>query len=154
MHVAAEEFDIYIDPKDIRKDTFCSSGAGGQSVNTTYSAVRLTHIPTGIVAQCQDERSQLKNLEKCMMVLRSRLYEIEYQKRLEQEARQRKSMVSTGDRSAKIRTYNYPQGRVTDHRIGLTLYNLQDILDGDLQRIIDELTMAENAEKLREGESD
>lgn len=150
----AEEFDIYIDPKDIRKDTFCSSGAGGQSVNTTYSAVRLTHIPTGIVAQCQDERSQLKNLEKCMMVLRSRLYEIEYQKRLEQEARQRKSMVSTGDRSAKIRTYNYPQGRVTDHRIGLTLYNLQDVLDGDLQRIIDELTMAENAEKLREGESD
>ena len=139
----AEEFDIYIDPKDIRKDTFCSSGAGGQSVNTTYSAVRLTHIPTGIVAQCQDERSQLKNLEKCMMVLRSRLYEIEYQKRLEQEARQRKSMVSTGDRSAKIRTYNYPQGRVTDHRIGLTLYNLQDVLDGDLQRIIDELTMAE-----------
>lgn len=148
----AEEFDIYIDPKDIRKDTFCSSGAGGQSVNTTYSAVRLTHVPTGIVAQCQDERSQLKNLEKCMTVLRSRLYEIEYQKRLEEEAKQRKSMVSTGDRSAKVRTYNYPQGRVTDHRIGLTLYNLQDVLDGDLQRVIDELTMAENAEKLRAGE--
>lgn len=145
----AEEFDIYIDPKDIRKDTFCSSGAGGQSVNTTYSAVRLTHIPTGIVAQCQDERSQIKNLEKCMTVLRSRLYEIEYQKRLEEESKQRKSMVSTGDRSAKIRTYNYPQGRVTDHRIGLTLYNLQDVLDGDLQRIVDELTMAENAEKLK-----
>lgn len=149
----AEEFDIYIDPKDIRKDTFCSSGAGGQSVNTTYSAVRLTHVPTGIVAQCQDERSQLKNLEKCMTVLRSRLYEIEYQKRLEEEAKQRKSMVSTGDRSAKVRTYNYPQGRVTDHRIGLTLYNLQDVLDGDLQRVIDELTMAENAEKLRAGEA-
>lgn len=149
----AEEFDIYIDPKDIRKDTFCSSGAGGQSVNTTYSAVRLTHVPTGIVAQCQDERSQLKNLEKCMTVLRSRLYEIEYQKRLEEEAKQRKSMVSTGDRSAKVRTYNYPQGRVTDHRIGLTLYNLQDVLDGDLQRVIDELTMAENAEKLRVGEA-
>lgn len=148
----AEEFDIYIDPKDIRKDTFCSSGAGGQSVNTTYSAVRLTHIPTGIVAQCQDERSQIKNLEKCMTVLRSRLYEIEYQKRLEEEATKRKSMVSTGDRSAKIRTYNYPQGRVTDHRIGLTLYNLPDIMNGDIQRIIDELTIAENAEKLREGE--
>lgn len=150
----AEEFDIYIDPKDIRKDTFCSSGAGGQSVNTTYSAVRLTHVPTGIVAQCQDERSQLKNLEKCMTVLRSRLYEIEYQKRLEEESKQRKSMVSTGDRSAKVRTYNYPQGRVTDHRIGLTLYNLQDVLDGDLQRVIDELTMAENAEKLRAGEAE
>lgn len=148
----AEEFDIYIDPKDIRKDTFCSSGAGGQSVNTTYSAVRLTHIPTGIVAQCQDERSQIKNLEKCMTVLRSRLYEIEYQKRLEEEASKRKSMVSTGDRSAKIRTYNYPQGRVTDHRIGLTLYNLSDIMNGDIQRIIDELTIAENAEKLKEGE--
>ena len=148
----AEEFDIYIDPKDIRKDTFCSSGAGGQSVNTTYSAVRLTHIPTGIVAQCQDERSQIKNLEKCMTVLRSRLYEIEYQKRLEEEASKRKSMVSTGDRSAKIRTYNYPQGRVTDHRIGLTLYNLSDIINGDIQRIIDELTIAENAEKLKEGE--
>jgi len=142
----AEEFDIYIDPKD------CSSGAGGQSVNTTYSAVRLTHIPTGIVAQCQDERSQIKNLEKCMTVLRSRLYEIEYQKRLEEEASKRKSMVSTGDRSAKIRTYNYPQGRVTDHRIGLTLYNLSDIINGDIQRIIDELTIAENAEKLKEGE--
>ena len=148
----AEEFDIYIDPKDIRKDTFCSSGAGGQSVNTTYSAVRLTHIPTGIVAQCQDERSQLKNLEKCMTVLRSRLYEIEYQKRLEEEAKKRKSMVSSGDRSAKIRTYNYPQGRVTDHRIGLTLYNLADIMGGDIQKIIDELTIAENAEKLKEME--
>ena len=148
----AEEFDIYIDPKDIRKDTFCSSGAGGQSVNTTYSAVRLTHIPTGIVAQCQDARSQLNNLEKCMTVLRSRLYEIEYQKRLEEEAKKRKSMVSSGDRSAKIRTYNYPQGRVTDHRIGLTLYNLADIMGGDIQKIIDELTIAENAEKLKEME--
>ncbi|MBQ1275740.1 MAG: peptide chain release factor 1 [Flavobacteriales bacterium] len=148
----AEEFDIYIDPKDIRKDTFCSSGAGGQSVNTTYSAVRLTHIPTGIVAQCQDERSQLKNLEKCMTVLRSRLYEIEFQKRLEEDAKRRKSMVSSGDRSAKIRTYNYPQGRVTDHRIGLTLYNLADIMGGDIQKIIDELTIAENAEKLKDME--
>ena len=148
----AEEFDIYIDPKDIRKDTFCSSGAGGQSVNTTYSAVRLTHVPTGIVAQCQDERSQIKNLEKCMTVLRSRLYEMEYQKRLEEEAKRRKSMVSTGDRSAKIRTYNYPQGRVTDHRIGLTLYNLADVMGGDIQKIIDELTIAENAEKLKDME--
>ena len=148
----AEEFDIYIDPKDIRKDTFCSSGAGGQSVNTTYSAVRLTHIPTDIVAQCQDERSQLKNLEKCMTVLRSRLYEIEFQKRLEEDAKRRKSMVSSGDRSAKIRTYNYPQGRVTDHRIGLTLYNLADIMGGDIQKIIDELTIAENAEKLKDME--
>ncbi|MDD4820616.1 MAG: peptide chain release factor 1 [Flavobacteriales bacterium] len=148
----AEEFDIYIDPKDIRKDTFCSSGAGGQSVNTTYSAVRLTHIPTGIVAQCQDERSQMKNFEKCMTVLRSRLFEMENQKRLEEEAQKRKSMVSTGDRSAKIRTYNYPQGRVTDHRIGLTLYNLADIMNGDIQKIIDELTIAENAEKLKEAD--
>ena len=144
----AEEFDIYIDPKDIRKDTFCSSGAGGQSVNTTYSAVRLTHVPTGIVAQCQDERSQLKNLEKCMTVLRSRLYEIEYQKRLEEEAKQRKSMVSTGDRSAKVRTYNYPQGRVTDHRIGLTLYKLDAILDGALDELLDALMTHDQAQKL------
>jgi peptide chain release factor 1 len=146
----AEEFDIEIKQSDIRKDTYCSSGPGGQSVNTTYSAIRLTHIPTGIVVTCQDEKSQLKNLDKAMKELRTRLYSLEYQKRMDEISSQRKTMVSSGDRSAKIRTYNYPQGRVTDHRINLTLYNLQSIINGDLQEIIDKLQMAENAERLKE----
>ncbi|MCF8217469.1 MAG: peptide chain release factor 1 [Bacteroidales bacterium] len=146
----AEEFDVEIKDSDIRKDTFCASGPGGQSVNTTYSAVRLTHHPTGIVVSCQDEKSQIKNLNKAMKVLRSRIYEMEYQKYLDEISSKRKTMVSTGDRSAKIRTYNYSQGRVTDHRINLTLYNLQNIIDGDIDQIIDELQTAENAEKLKE----
>jgi len=146
-----EEFDIELNPSDIKIDYFCSSGPGGQSVNTTYSAVRLKHLPTGIEAQCQDQKSQHKNREKAMKVLRSRIYEIELQKHLDEISGKRKSMVSTGDRSAKIRTYNYPQGRVTEHRIGLTLYSLQNIIDGDIQKLIDELKMVENTEKLREG---
>ncbi|WP_228850861.1 peptide chain release factor 1 [Aegicerativicinus sediminis] len=145
----AEEFDVEIDPKDVRIDFFCSSGPGGQSVNTTYSAVRLTHIPTGLVAQCQDQKSQHKNKEKAFRVLRSRLYDLELEKRQAEDAEKRGSMVSSGDRSAKIRTYNYPQGRVTDHRIGLTLYDLQNIINGDIQRIIDELMLVENTEKLK-----
>ncbi len=149
----AEEFDIEIKPEDVRKDTYCSSGPGGQSVNTTYSAIRLTHIPTGIVVTCQDEKSQLKNLDKAMSELRTRLYNLEYQKHLDEIASKRRTMVSTGDRSAKIRTYNYPQGRVTDHRINLTLYNLQAILNGDIQELIDKLQMAENAERLKESEA-
>ena len=147
----AEEFDIELLPSDIRKDTYCSSGPGGQSVNTTYSAVRLTHIPTGVVAQCQDQKSQHKNYDKALKVLRSRIYEIELQKKLEEDAKHRKTMVSSGDRSAKIRTYNYPQGRVTEHRIGLTKYNLQATIAGDIQEFIDELQLAENAEKLKVG---
>jgi peptide chain release factor 1 len=146
----AEDFEIEVKQSDIRKDTYCSSGPGGQSVNTTYSAIRLTHIPSGIVVTCQDEKSQLKNLDKAMKELRTRLYNLEYQKRMEKISSQRKTMVSSGDRSAKIRTYNYPQGRVTDHRINLTLYNLQAVINGDLQEIIDKLQMAENAERLKE----
>lgn len=146
----ADEFDIDLNEKDIRKDTYCSSGPGGQSVNTTYSAVRLTHIPSGIVVTCQDEKSQIKNLAKAMKVLRTRLYEREYSKYLDEMSSKRKTMISTGDRSAKIRTYNWPQGRVTDHRINLTLYNLQPIIDGDIQELIDKLQMAENAERLKE----
>ncbi|PID90865.1 MAG: peptide chain release factor 1 [Bacteroidetes bacterium] len=145
----AEEFDIDLKMEDIRKDTYCSSGPGGQSVNTTYSAVRLTHIPTNIVVQCQDQKSQIKNFEKALVELRSRLYSIEYQKYLDGIASQRKTMVSTGDRSAKIRTYNFPQGRVTDHRINYTVYNLQGVLNGDIQGILDQLQIAENAERLR-----
>jgi peptide chain release factor 1 len=146
----ADEFDVEVKDSDIRKDTYCSSGPGGQSVNTTYSAVRLTHVPTGIVVTCQDQKSQIKNYEKALAVLRSRIYEIEYQKYLDEVGSRRKTMVSTGDRSAKIRTYNYPQGRMTDHRIGLTSYNLSAILDGDIQNIIDGLQLAENAERLKE----
>jgi len=146
----AEDFEVDIKQADIRKDTYCSSGPGGQSVNTTYSAIRLTHVPTGIVVTCQDEKSQLKNLDKAMKELRTRLYNLEYQRRMDKISSQRKTMVSSGDRSAKIRTYNYPQGRVTDHRINLTLYNLQSVINGDLQEIIDKLQMAENAERLKD----
>jgi peptide chain release factor 1 len=148
----AEEFDIDLRPEDIRKDTYCSSGPGGQSVNTTYSAIRLTHTPTGIVVTCQDQKSQLKNLDKAMAELRTRIYNLEYQKYMDEISSKRKTMVSTGDRSAKIRTYNYPQGRVTDHRINLTLYNLPAIMDGDIQPIIDKLIVEENAERLKESE--
>lgn len=148
----AEEFDVEIKESDIRTDIFCASGHGGQSVNTTYSAIRLVHIPTGITVQCQDEKSQLKNKAKAMIELRSRIYNMEYQKYLDEIASKRKTMVSTGDRSAKIRTYNYPQGRVTDHRINLTLYNLSAIMDGDIQPIIDQLIIAENTERLKESE--
>ena len=148
----AEEFDIDLRMEDIRKDTFCASGPGGQSVNTTYSAIRLTHIPSGIVVQCQDQKSQLKNFDKALAELRTRLYNLEYQKYLDEISSKRKTMVSTGDRSAKIRTYNYPQGRVTDHRINLTLYNLSAVMDGDIGEIIDKLQMAENAERLRASE--
>ena len=146
----AEEFDVEIKPDDIRKDTYCSSGPGGQSVNTTYSAIRLTHIPTGIVVTCQDQKSQLKNLDKAMVELRTRLYNLEYQKYLDDISSKRKTMVSSGDRSAKIRTYNYPQGRMTDHRINLTMYNLEAILNGDIEEINNKLQMAENAERLKE----
>lgn len=148
----AEEFDVDIKESDIRTDIFCASGHGGQSVNTTYSAIRLVHIPTGITVQCQDEKSQLKNKAKALVELRTRIYNMEYQKYLDNIASKRKTMVSTGDRSAKIRTYNYPQGRVTDHRINLTLYNLQSIMSGNIQEIIDGLIVAENAERLKSGE--
>jgi len=145
----ADEFDVEVKQEDIRKDTYCSSGPGGQSVNTTYSAIRLTHVPTGIVVTCQDEKSQLKNLDRAMKELRTRLYNLEYQKYLDEISSKRKTMVSTGDRSAKIRTYNYPQGRMTDHRINLTMYNLESVLNGNIQEIIDKLQMAENAERLK-----
>ncbi|MCT4665501.1 MAG: peptide chain release factor 1 [Flavobacteriales bacterium] len=147
----AEEFDIDIKESDLRVDSFCSSGPGGQSVNTTYSAIRITHVPTGVVAQCQDQKSKLKNYDKALKVLRNRIYEMELQKKLEAEAEHRKSLVSSGDRSAKIRTYNYPQSRITDHRIGLTLYSLNDFINGDIQKVIDELTLVENTERLKEG---
>ena len=148
----AEEFDVQVNNNDIRKDTFCSSGPGGQSVNTTYSAVRLTHIPTGIVVSCQDEKSQIKNYEKALNELRTRIYNMEYQKHMDKIAAKRKTMVSTGDRSAKIRTYNYPQNRVTDHRINLTLYNLDSVINGDINELINKLQVAENAEKMKETE--
>ena len=146
----AGEFDIELNMSDIRKDTFCASGPGGQGVNTTYSAVRLTHIPSGIVVQCQEERSQLKNYERALEELRTRLYNMEHQKYLDEIASKRKTMVSTGDRSAKIRTYNYPQGRVTDHRINWSMYNLPVFMDGDIYECIDQLQVAENAERLKE----
>ena len=145
----AEEVDIKIEAKDLRIDTFCSSGPGGQSVNTTYSAVRITHIPTNTVVSCQDEKSQIKNREKGMRVLRSRLYEMEMQKQQEALAKERKSMVGSGDRSEKIRTYNFPQNRVTDHRIGLTIHQLPEIMDGKLQPIIDALGTHYQAERLK-----
>jgi peptide chain release factor 1 len=148
----AEEFDVEIKESDIRTDIFCASGHGGQSVNTTYSAIRLVHLPTGISVQCQDEKSQLKNKAKAMIELRSRIYNMEYQKYLDEIASKRKTMVSTGDRSAKIRTYNYPQGRITDHRINYTIYNLATFMAGDIQPVIDQLIVAENAERLKESE--
>ena len=148
----AEEFDVELDMADVKIIRTTSTGPGGQSVNTTYSAIQLQHIPTGIEVRCQDEKSQHKNLDKALKVLRSRLYEIELAKKMEADSQRRKSMVSSGDRSAKIRTYNYPQGRVTDHRIGLTLYDLGNIINGDIQRLIDELQLAENTEKLKEAD--
>ncbi len=148
----AGEFDIELNEKDIRKDIFCASGPGGQGVNTTYSAIRLTHVPTGIVVQCQDERNQMKNYEKALNELRTRLYNMEYQKYLDGISAKRKTMVSTGDRSAKIRTYNYPQSRVTDHRINWSTHNLPVFMDGEIQEVIDQLQIAENAERLKEAE--
>ena len=145
----AEEFDFELDMTEVRIERTTSTGPGGQSVNTTYSAIKLHHEPTGMIVSCQDQKSSHKNLEKALKVLRSRLYEEEMRKRAEADSEKRKSMVSSGDRSAKIRTYNYPQGRVTDHRIGLTLYDLQNIINGDIQKIIDELMLAENTELLK-----
>lgn len=145
----AEEVDFELDMNDVRKDTFRASGAGGQHINKTESAIRLTHIPTGVVVECQDGRSQHKNLEKAISVLRSRLYQAELDRLHQERAAQRKTLVSTGDRSAKIRTYNYPQGRITDHRINKTMYNLSAFMNGDIQEMIDSLKMAENAEKMK-----
>jgi peptide chain release factor 1 len=144
-----EDFEVEIKDADIKKETFCSSGPGGQSVNTTYSAVRLTHIPTGTVVSMQDEKSQIKNLEKAMRNLRAKIYDLEMTKRNSEQSAKRKSLVSSGDRSAKIRTYNYPQSRITEHRINLTIYNLPTVMDGDLDEIIESLRIAENAEKLK-----
>lgn len=148
----AEEVDVELNMTDVKRDTFRASGAGGQHVNKTESAIRLTHIPSGIVVECQDGRSQHKNLEKAITVLRSRLYQQELEKLQSERAEHRKSLVSTGDRSAKIRTYNYPQGRITDHRINKTMYNLSAFMNGDIQEMIDSLKVAENAEKMK-GES-
>jgi len=145
-----DDVEVEIDMNEIRKDTYCSSGPGGQSVNTTYSAVRLTHEPTGLVVTCQDQKSQLKNFDKALKVLRSRLYEIELAKRQDEVGAQRKTMVRSGDRSEKIRTYNYPQGRVTDHRINYTVHNLPAIVNGDIEDIVENLQMAENQNKLNE----
>ncbi|AFK03255.1 Peptide chain release factor 1 [Emticicia oligotrophica DSM 17448] len=146
----ADEVDLTINMNDIRVDTFCSSGAGGQSVNTTYSAVRMVHIPTGVTVSCQDERSQIKNREKALSVLRSRLYEMEMAKHNEAISAERKGLVGNGDRSDKIRTYNYPQSRVTDHRIGYTVYNLPTVMEGEIDGFIEQLRMADNAEKIKE----
>ncbi|MGQ2983871.1 peptide chain release factor 1 [Flavobacterium sp.] len=148
----AEEFDVQIDMNDVRIDYFCSSGPGGQSVNTTKSAVRMTHVPTGLVAQCQDEKSQHKNKDRALQVLRSRLYEMELAKKQEEDAKKRSSQVSSGDRSAKIRTYNYSQGRITDHRIGLSIFDLDGFMNGNIQKMIEELQLVNNTEKLKESE--
>jgi peptide chain release factor 1 len=146
----ADEVEIEIDPKDIRIDTFCSSGPGGQSVNTTYSAVRITHLPTGMVVSCQDEKSQIKNRSKALRVLRSRLYEMKLQEQQKQITEERRSMVGTGDRSEKIRTYNFPQNRLTDHRIGLTIHQLDRVMNGKLDDIIEALSAYYQAEKLKQ----
>jgi peptide chain release factor 1 len=145
----AEEVDVKIEAKDLRIDTFCSSGPGGQSVNTTYSAIRITHLPTNTVVSCQDEKSQIKNREKAMRVLRSRLYEVEMERQHELQAKERKQQVGSGDRSEKIRTYNFPQNRLTDHRIGLTIHQLSDVMEGRLQPIVDALVSHFNAERLK-----
>jgi peptide chain release factor 1 len=147
----ADEVDLTINMNDVRIDTFCSSGAGGQSVNTTYSAVRMVHIPSGITVSCQDERSQIKNREKALSVLRSRLYEMEMTKHNDAISAERKGLVGNGDRSDKIRTYNYAQSRVTDHRIGYTVYNLPTVMEGEIGGFIEQLRMADNAEKMKEG---
>ncbi len=146
-----DDVEVELDMNDIRRDEFCSSGPGGQSVNTTYSAIRLTHLPTGIVVQCQDQKSKLKNYDKALKELKSRLYAMELQKQQEEVGAERKSMIGSGDRSDKIRTYNYPQGRVTDHRIGKSVHNLPAVMDGDILPFIEELQIAENAEKMKEG---
>jgi peptide chain release factor 1 len=146
----ADEVEVKLDPKDIRIDTFCSSGPGGQSVNTTYSAVRMTHLPTGTVVSCQDEKSQIKNRAKAERVMRSRLYELELQKQQEKIGAERRSMVGTGDRSEKIRTYNFPQNRVTDHRIGLTLHQLDQVMDGKVEPIVEALTAFYQTQQLKE----
>jgi peptide chain release factor 1 len=146
----ADDVEIKLEAKDVRTDTFCSSGPGGQSVNTTYSAVRLTHLPTGVVVSCQDEKSQIKNRAKAERVLRSRLYEIELQKQQEKIGAERRTMVGSGDRSEKIRTYNFPQNRLTDHRIGLTLHQLNLVMEGKLEPIVDALTTYYQTEKLKE----
>jgi peptide chain release factor 1 len=145
----AEEVDVKIEAKDLRIDTFCSSGPGGQSVNTTYSAIRITHLPTNTVVSCQDEKSQIKNREKAMRVLRSRLYEVEMEKQHEAQAKERKQQVGSGDRSEKIRTYNFPQNRLTDHRIGLTIHQLSEVMEGKLQPIVDALIAHYNAERMK-----
>lgn len=146
-----DDVEIDLDMNDVRRDEFCSSGPGGQSVNTTYSAIRLTHIPSGVVVQCQDQKSKLKNYDKALKELKSRLYAIELDKHNKEVGAERKSMIGSGDRSDKIRTYNYPQGRVTDHRIGKSVHNLPQVMDGDIIDFIDELRIAENAEKMKEG---
>ena len=149
----AEEVDVAIDPKDLQIDTYRSSGAGGQHVNKTESAIRITHLPTGLVVECQDERSQYKNKDKAMRVLRSRLYDMERERQAAATAAERRSQVGSGDRSERIRTYNFPQGRVTDHRIGLTLYKIDAVMDGDLDELVDALVTADQAEKLKAGET-
>ena len=149
----AEEVDVAIDPKDLQIDTYRSSGAGGQHVNKTESAIRITHLPTGLVVECQDERSQYKNKDKAMRVLRSRLYDMEQERQAAATAAERRSQVGSGDRSERIRTYNFPQGRVTDHRIGLTLYKIDAVMDGDLDELVDALVTADQAEKLKAGET-